>query len=110
MLLRLGGRSRSGCGSSCGGFADIDRRTATGHSDSGPAALAWCAEPPAPVAAVVTLDSTIENVDLDHPGFAKLKRRFQDHELNPRAPPLLPSRPSWPKPCETKTMLTGERI
>jgi hypothetical protein len=88
-------------------FADADRLTAMGHNYGGQAVLAWCAEPASSVAAMVTLDATIENVALDHPGFAKLKRHFQDHKLNLRGLPLLSSRASWPKPSETEKMLPG---
>jgi len=69
-------------------FADADRLAAMGHSYGAQAALAWRAEPASTVGAVVSLDSTVENVDIDYPGFAKLKAYLQDKRSNLLAPTL----------------------
>jgi tetratricopeptide (TPR) repeat protein len=69
-------------------FADADRLAAIGHSYGAQAALAWRAEPASSVRAVVSIDSTVENVGIDHPGFAALKTHLQANKLNLRAPTL----------------------
>jgi hypothetical protein len=69
-------------------FADIDRLASMGHSYGAQAALAWRAEPASPVAAVVSIDSTVENVGIDYPGFTKLKSFLDARRGNIHAPLL----------------------
>jgi tetratricopeptide (TPR) repeat protein len=79
-------------------FADSGRLAAMGHSYGAQAALAWHAEPASAVRAVVSIDSTVENAGIDHPGFAKLKRQFQNRKRNLRSPILrFASRENHPK-------------
>jgi tetratricopeptide (TPR) repeat protein len=79
-------------------YADADRLAAMGHSYGAQAALAWCAEPASSVRAAVSIDSTVEYVDIDYPGFAKLKAHFQDRKRNLRAAILrFASRENKPK-------------
>jgi hypothetical protein len=79
-------------------FADADRLAAMGHSYGAQAALGWHGEPASSVRAVVSIDSTIENVGLDYPGFAKLKAYLHDKQRNLRAPTLrFASRDNRPK-------------
>jgi tetratricopeptide (TPR) repeat protein len=87
--------SRYACGLP---YADADRLAAMGHSFGGQAVLAWRAEPASSVRAVVSIDSTVENVGIDSPGFAKLKTHLQDNKRNLRAPTLrFASRENEPK-------------
>ncbi|MEO2089586.1 MAG: hypothetical protein ABGY75_08840, partial [Gemmataceae bacterium] len=79
-------------------FADPDRLGVMGQSYGAQAAIAWAAEPSSAVAAVVSLDSTVENVGIDHPGFAKLKAHFEANRRNVRAAVLrFASRENKPK-------------
>jgi tetratricopeptide (TPR) repeat protein len=79
-------------------FADVDCLAVMGHSYGAQAALAWRAEPFSAVRAVVSLDSTVENVGIDYPGFAKLKNYLQDKKQNLHVPILrFASRQNNPK-------------
>jgi pimeloyl-ACP methyl ester carboxylesterase len=79
-------------------FADARHLAAMGHSYGAQAALAWCAEPASSVRACVSIDSTVENVGIDHPGFSKLRTHLQDNRLNLRATVLrFASRKNNPK-------------
>jgi tetratricopeptide (TPR) repeat protein len=69
-------------------FADVDRLAAMGHSYGAQAALAWRAEPASAVRAVISIDSTVENVGIDWPGFAKLKAFLHDRRGNLQVPML----------------------
>jgi pimeloyl-ACP methyl ester carboxylesterase len=69
-------------------FADARLLAAMGHSYGAQAALAWCAEPGSAVRAAVSIDSTVENVGIDYPGFAKLKAHLQQNKRNVRAATL----------------------
>lgn len=81
-------------------FADADHLAAMGHSYGAQAVLAWRAEPCSPVNAVISIDSTVENVGIDYPGFAKLKIYFDDKKLNITVPTLrfasLENQPKFP--------------
>jgi len=79
-------------------FADPDRLGVMGQSYGAQAALAWATEPSSSVGAVVSLDSTVENVGIDYPGFAKLKAHFDTNRGNLRAAVLrFASRENKPK-------------
>jgi tetratricopeptide (TPR) repeat protein len=78
-------------------FADASRLGAMGHSYGGCAVLAWRAQPGSALNAVVSIDSTVEYVDLDAPNLRDVKAlfivnqksttptiRFADPKRNPR--------------------------
>lgn len=69
-------------------FADAARLAAMGHSYGGQAVVGWAAEPASAVRAVVTLDSGLEYVTLDHPGIEKLKAQLRAGRVNLRAATL----------------------
>src|SRR5579871_42740 len=58
-------------------FVDAERLGVLGHSYGAQAVLAWRSEANSPIDAVVSLDSTVENVGIDFPGFAKLKAQLE---------------------------------
>jgi tetratricopeptide (TPR) repeat protein len=69
-------------------FADAGRLAAAGHSFGAQAAVAWAFEPSSALRAVVSLDSTVENMGLDWPGFHKLRARLQSGQ-RPCCPVML---------------------
>jgi acetyl esterase/lipase len=69
-------------------FADVERLAAMGHSYGAQAVLAWSGVPHSALRSVVSIDSTVENVPADYPGFARLRSHFQDNKLNFHAPAL----------------------
>jgi dienelactone hydrolase len=67
---------------------DASRLGALGHSYGAQAVVVWRCQNNAVVDAVVSIDSTVENVPPDHAGFAKLRQRM-DRPRNFSVPLLL---------------------